>query len=293
MIEVPRARISVIIPHYNNLDGLARCIDRLRRQTLQRDRFEIVVADNNSAGGVAAVQQIAPDVRIVRAPEQGAGPARNAGASAARGDLFAFIDSDCLAQEKWLEEGLASLQQFDYIGGRVVTTVPDNRTVTPAEAYELVFSFDCKRYIEKKKFAVTANLFVPRAIFKKVGGFRNGVSEDCDWCWRANAMGYRIGYAEKAIVFHGARREWAELARKWDRIVAETFALTKEQPGWRWRWPVRTLSTFLSPLSHALRVILSRKLLGVRSKVAGLVGLLGIRIYRTYRMISVMNRAEK
>jgi GT2 family glycosyltransferase len=187
--------VSVIVPHYNDLDHLRQGLDALRRQTLPRERFEIIVADNNSAGGIAAVERIAPDVMVLPAPEQGAGPARNAGVAVARGTYLAFIDSDCIADKDWLCEGIAALERYDYVGGQVLTDVGDPEHITPAEAYEAVFAFNFKKYIEKDKFSGSGNLFVPKAIFARVGGFRAGVSEDMDWCRRANAMGYRLGYA--------------------------------------------------------------------------------------------------
>jgi glycosyltransferase involved in cell wall biosynthesis len=92
--------VSVVIPHYNDIEQLAHCLEGLHRQSFPRDRF---VADNNSIGGMAAVERIAPDVVVSPALEQGAGPARNAGAAAARGTHPAFIDSDCIADENWLQ----------------------------------------------------------------------------------------------------------------------------------------------------------------------------------------------
>ncbi|HZB92325.1 MAG TPA: glycosyltransferase family A protein, partial [Stellaceae bacterium] len=70
--------VSVVIPHRDDLDNLRRCLDALGAQTWPS--LEIVVADNNSAGGVAAVAAAAPHVLVVPAPEPGAGPARNCGA---------------------------------------------------------------------------------------------------------------------------------------------------------------------------------------------------------------------
>ena len=40
--------VSVIIPHFNDLLGLNRCLIALESQTLASDKFEIIVADNNS-----------------------------------------------------------------------------------------------------------------------------------------------------------------------------------------------------------------------------------------------------
>jgi cellulose synthase/poly-beta-1,6-N-acetylglucosamine synthase-like glycosyltransferase len=283
--------VSVIVPHYNDLANLACCLEHLRQQTWPADCREIIVADNNSQGGVPAVERLASDVRVVPAPEQGAGPARNAAVAVARGEVLAFIDSDCFAAPSWLAEGVAALARFDYVGGQVQIAVPDPRRPTPAEAYEAVFAFDFRKYIEQERFSGTGNLFVPRAVFDRVGGFRSGVSEDIDWCRRANALGYRLGYAEKALVRHPARRRWGELTRRWDRVIGEMLALGRERPGWRWRWLLYALAVAGSPLPHALRILRSRRLGSPRSKIAGLFGLFGIRWYRGYRMLACLWRS--
>ncbi len=193
--------ISIVIPHYNDLDNLSKCLAALRNQSWPRDQFEIVVADNNSRGGPAAVEEIAPDVRVVNANEQGAGPARNAGVLATRGDVLAFIDSDCQADRHWLVEGLEALKRYDYVGGSVVTTTANPERISLAEAYEVVFAFNCRKYIEEKQFSVTANLFVPRVVFEAVGGFRVGVSEDVDWCSPRQSSGLPVGLCRKGDRF--------------------------------------------------------------------------------------------
>ena len=277
--------MSVVIPHYNDFEQLVRCLESLRRQTLPRERFEVIVADNNSAGGVAAVERIAPDIIAVPAPEQGAGPARNAGAAVARGVHLAFIDSDCIADQNWLREGIAALERFDYVGGQVVTTITSAECPTPAEAFEAVFAFNFKKYIEKDHFSGSGNLFVPRAIFDQVGGFRARISEDMDWCWRANAIGFTLGYAERAIVYHPARRDWSDLTRRWDRFMVEDIRLAMERPGWELRWITHAAIVAMSPFGHWLQVVRSRRLVGLHAKCRGLLGLLRIRGYRAYRMI--------
>ena len=277
--------VSVVVPHYNDLDGLGLCLDSLRRQTLGQARFEVIVADNNSAGGVCAVRRLAPDVLSVPAPTQGAGPARNAGVAASHGRILAFIDADCIADQDWLQQGISALDDFDYIGGQVVTKAGDDSKITPAEAVETVFAFNFKRYVEKEKFSGTGNLFMPRAVFDRVGEFRSGVSEDVDWCRRANALGLRLGYAERAVVYHPARREWRELTNKWDRVIAETLRLAREQPGWRLRWLGYAVAVAVSPLVHWINVVRSPRLVGLRAKYCGVLGLLRLRSYRSYRML--------
>jgi GT2 family glycosyltransferase len=281
-------KISVVIPHYNDLENLARCLDSVRRQNFPPSHFEIIVSDNNSNGGTTAVQRIAPDVTVITAAQQGAGPARNAGAAVARGTYLAFLDSDCVADENWLSEGLSAIGQYDYVGGRVITTVQDPTQLTVAEAFEAVFAFDFKKYIKKDRFSGTGNLFVPEHIFRKVGGFRSNVAEDIEWCHRANAMGFRLGYTEQAVVYHPARREWSALKKRWDRVTLEMALLSMERPRWRIRWAIYTAAVALSPLAHWLPVVRSQRLFGFFAKSRALFGLVRIRTYRSYRMLSVL-----
>ena len=99
--------ISVIIPHYDDLSNLRTCLALLSKQTLPREQFEIIIADNNSTAGLHRVRAVADGIaHVVLATQRGAGPARNAGAEAARGDYSAFLDLDCRPALDWLERGL-------------------------------------------------------------------------------------------------------------------------------------------------------------------------------------------
>jgi GT2 family glycosyltransferase len=129
-------------------------------------------------------------------------------------------------------------------------------------------------------------------VFDRVGGFRTGVAEDMDWCWRANALGYRIGYAEAAIVRIAARRRWAELKAKFDRMEREHLLLYCSRGRWRTRWLWHAALVAASPFGHWLRVVTSPRLPGLRAKLAGLAGLVLIRFYRVYRMVSLLCAAE-
>ena len=57
-VETGAPLVSVIIPHYNDLDNLHRCLRLLQDQTLPRDAFEIVVADNNSRYGLVELKRV-------------------------------------------------------------------------------------------------------------------------------------------------------------------------------------------------------------------------------------------
>jgi GT2 family glycosyltransferase len=273
--------LSVIVPHFDDLANLDKCLSALKRQTVPADRFEIIVADNDSTRGREQVERtIAGRALLVTVTKRGAGPARNGGVAAAHGEILAFTDSDCVPAQGWLAEGVAALSNYDFVGGRVAVSVADEEHVTPTEAFEKVFAFDFETYINRKGFTGSGNLFVPRAIFDAVGGFGTGVSEDVDWSRRAIAKGYRLGYAPDAMVSHPARRNWNELRRKWERINRESFALEQEAPGGRLRWLARTMLLPASAVAHTPRVLRSPRLSNPRERAGALAVLFLCRAWR-------------
>lgn len=250
--------VSVIVPHYDDVIRLDRCLAALCRQTFPSDAFEIVVADNCSPLAPGELERaVAGRARIVIASEKGAGPARNAGVAAARGHILAFTDADCLPEAGWIAAGVAALGHADIAGGHMVVMIErdDGAPRTGAEAFETVFAFDNRTYVEQKGFSVTANLFCERRIFDAVGDFRNGLSEDLDWCLRARERGFTITYAADATVAHPARSDWPQLLRKWKRLNVEAYNLQRTRPLGRARWAIRSLALPLSIVPHARRVM--------------------------------------
>jgi GT2 family glycosyltransferase len=274
-------KISVIIPHYNDLEGLDRCLALFALQTYPRDDFEVVVGDNASPQGEAAVAKvIAGRARLVVVTERGAGPARNGAVAISKGKILAFTDSDCQPDPDWITQGLAALADYDFVGGRVRVLVDDPQHMTGVEAFERVFAFDFKTYITKKGFTGSGNLFCSRKLFDAVGGFRTGVSEDVEWSQRATAAGFRLGYAPLAVVGHPARRTWVELTSKWRRVNSESRLLLAEKKGGRARWILRNLAMPASALAHSPKVMMSEELETLGQRVAAIGVLFRLRLWR-------------
>lgn len=290
--RIANTRVSVVIPHYSDLEHLDRCLTLLQQQTYPADLFEIVVSDNDSPEGSAAVADaIAGRAKMVMVEERGAGPARNGGVEAARGTLLAFIDSDCAPEPEWLAEGVSALSGYDFVGGKVRVLVKDAAHVTAAEAFERVFAFDFEDYILRKGFTGSGNLFCPRWVFDQVGGFRTGVSEDVDWSHRATRLGFRLGYAPRAVVGHPARRTWVQLQRKWKRANAEAFGLFLERPRGRWVWLLRCLLLPASAVAHAPKVLFTDQLESVAQRLAALSMLFRLRFWRCKDGVLLLSRS--
>jgi len=273
--------VSVVIPHFNDYDNLDACLALLGRQTFPRARTEIIVADNGSARGLDAVRALVGDrAVVVEAKERGAGPARNAGVMASRGQALAFLDSDCRPEPRWLEEGVKALGAADFAGGLINVLVEDPRRLSGAEAFEAVFAFQNERYVKDKQFTVTASMFVWRSVFDAVGGFDNGVPEDIDWCERAQRQGFRIAYAPEAIVGHPARRNMADLKKKWRRLTLESMGAAERAGVGVGRLLLRQWLVLLSIAPHAVTALTSRKITGAGNRLRALWALAVIRTNR-------------
>ena len=273
--------VSVIIPHVDDLENLRRCLSLLAIQTMPKDEFEIIVVDNNSRCGIAAVREVCGGMaNAVPAPIQGAAEARNAGVRASRGRYLAFIDSDCSPSSDWLTRGIAALGTADMVGGSVDVGVIDADNPTSVEAFEKVFAFNFKRYVEKEGFSGAGNMFVSRKIFDAVGEFRTGVSEDKDWGHRAVSLGYHWRYEPEARVSHPARRDWTELTRKWRRLTKEGFTAMRDKPLGRLRWILRSWLILFSPVLHVGKILRSTKLDRVESRLKAIAILFRLRWWR-------------
>jgi GT2 family glycosyltransferase len=282
-------KVSVVIPHYQDLAGLELCLASLARQTYPRDGFEIIVSDNVSPVGEAAVAAVVGSLaRLVTCRERGAGPNRNAGVAASSGEILAFIDSDCQAEPEWLANGVAGLAHFDFVGGRVKVLVDDPARLTPAEAFEAVFAFDFETYINMKGFTGAGNMLCPRSLFDRVGGFRVGLSEDLEWSHRARDAGFRLGYVSDAVVGHPARRTWPELREKWRRVNAETYGLSRGRPMAAARWLVRAFALPLSALVHTPKVLKATQLTTGRDRVLALAMLYRLRFWRFAHALTLL-----
>jgi len=286
-IAIPE--VSVLIPHYNDKLGLRLCLDSLRVQNFPTDKFEVIVADNDTPTGVADIAALYPEVRFVCVKERGAAPARNAAMAAAAGACFAFIDSDCVASPDWIKAGVKGLESADYSGGVIEITFADSDRPTPVEAFEMVFGFRQQMYLKRKRFSATANLFVRREAAEAIGSFKNAVAEDLDWGRRADALGFRLAFNAISIVSHPARHDWQELVRKWDRLVQERWnGFESRRLVDRLKWIFLAIATALSAAPHLWMVATSEKLSRIQDKIAA-AGVLGrIRLWRAWRMLTLL-----
>lgn len=249
----PMFELAIIIPHYNDLDRLLRCLEALMPQL--DPQVELVVVDNASTVDLAPLHAAWPGLRVLSEPRKGAAEARNRGVAETTAEMLLFIDSDCIPAADWLATARRLSKGCDLIGGEVSVFDETPAPRSGAEAFETVFAFNFRRYIEEENFSGSGNLLTRRDVFEKTGPFRTGVSEDMDWCHRAIAQGFSLRYEETLQVSHPSRQDWAALRRKWKRVTEEQFGVNGNTPAARLKWALRAALMPASILAHIAKVL--------------------------------------
>ena len=113
------ADISVIVCTHNpRRDYLSRTLEGLARQTVPRDRWELILVDNASDTRVAETFDLTWHARArhVREDQIGLTPARLRGIAEASGDLIVFVDDDNVLAPDYLEQAAAIHSEYSFLG---------------------------------------------------------------------------------------------------------------------------------------------------------------------------------
>ncbi|TMV07024.1 glycosyltransferase family 2 protein [Ruegeria sediminis] len=279
----PAKADAVIIPHYNDVPRLERCLQALMKNDIAGT--EIVVVDNDSPISLDRLRRDFPNVRFVVETRKGAAHARNRGLSETSAPRLFFIDADCVPAPDWLAVGRMVADQADLIGGRVDVFDETPPPRSGAEAFEAVFAFNFRRYVEVQGFSGAGNLLTRRDVFEDIGGFINGVSEDREWTMRAVARGYSLIYEDRLRVSHPSRQDWQALKAKWRRTTQEAYQLNGTGPAARIRWAIRALAMPVSVVAHVPKVLASGKLSSTGEVLRAVITLARLRCLRMVWML--------
>lgn len=222
--------ISVVIPVWNRAELLGRALASVLAQGFPS--FEIVVADNGSSDGSAAVARATGDarVRVLDLQHRGVSAARNAGAGAARGRILTFLDSDDLALPGWLAAlgGALGDQQIGMVCCGCVRRSPERETILRPEPLGPIF--------ERRRGLFLAGTFaVRRELFQAVGGYAEGLdfAENTELAIRLVELCGERGLAvatldQPLVVYHAAtRRPPATRAAALARLEATRYLLER------------------------------------------------------------------
>jgi glycosyltransferase involved in cell wall biosynthesis len=201
---------SVVIPTYNRLPILQKCLRALEQQRLEApiSAYEVVLVDDGSTDAtVSWLRENAdefPHVRLVLQEHGGPAEGRNRGVDQARGDVIVFIDSDLVVTDGFLLAHARRLEQswqergdrlcFTY--GAVINTANfDDPTSEPHKLRDLSWAY----------FA-TGNVAIDRQVLERSGlfdtRFRLYGWEDLELGERLRRMGVVLVRCPEAVGYH-------------------------------------------------------------------------------------------
>jgi glycosyltransferase involved in cell wall biosynthesis len=251
--------VSVIVPVLDDPRHLLRCLEALERQSYPSEAYEVLVVDNGSREPVEPLLRDYQQATGLVEARRGSYAARNRALEAAKGEILAFIDADCLPVPQWLEEGVALLEseRADLAGGAVEFTYSPRAAA--AELYDSVTSMQIEENIRGRKVAKTANLFVRRRVVDDIGPFPDHLRSGGDVLWtrRATERGHTLLYAPRAVVQHPARRLRGLMGKQYRVGVGQATIWREEEISLRTRLG-RLLSAFLPVRPGEIRSRLAR-----------------------------------
>lgn len=195
---------SIIIPAKNEEVNIAICLDSIGRLIINGIRYEIIVIDNGSSDRTVEVAK-SKGALVFEKPNMTIAALRNFGVSQAKGMIIAFLDADCTVASDWLSAASRYLENNEVV---CFGCPPGN----PAPATWVQRAWYCVRRKEKAgqdvRWLESMNMFVPRSVFVKVGGFNQELvtCEDYDFSLRLRRCGKIIADDRIVAVHHGEAR---------------------------------------------------------------------------------------
>jgi O-antigen biosynthesis protein len=226
-------RVSVVVACYNGELTLKGCLESLER--LNYPDYDIILVDDGSTDGTAKIASAHPRVKTIRHETNlGLSVARNTGIAAATGEIIAFTDADCRADEDWLRYLIGDLLDGNFagIGGHNFLPPDDSAVaaavmVSPGGPAHVMFTDreaehvpGCNMAFYKWALAETRG-FDP--IFRKAG-------DDVDLCWRLQERGGKIGFSPAGFVWHHRRSTVRAYLQQQEGYGAAEALLVRKHP---------------------------------------------------------------
>jgi GT2 family glycosyltransferase len=239
--RVRRPAVTVVVPFRGRRGHASRLAEALA--AIERaPGDELIVADNSEDGSAAG--PLARIARVIPATgERSSYHARNAGARRAANDWLLFVDADCEPRPDLLDRYFGEPVPDDcgLLAGAIVGL--DGQSSLLARYTRDRRFYDGERGLGANGTleggaAPTGNLLVRRAVFEWLGGFEEGIRSggDFDFCWRAQAAGWRLLRRPGASVAHRHREHLGPFLAMVARYGSGAAWINRRYPGASPRW---------------------------------------------------------
>lgn len=232
-------RLSIIVVNYNGRGHLEGLLESLARHPPSTSH-EVVVVDNASTDGSAALVSAAPGVRLIQLRENvGFSAGNNAGIRATAGELVLLLNSDTLLAPGVLDVLIERLEAYPsaaVAGPRLVDANGDpelsfGRMISPLTevSQKAIVSLYARgfgpvsRWVERATsteqlvdWVSGACLLVRRSVAVQVGLLDERFflyTEDVDFCASVRAAGWQVLFTPRSAVVHLRGRSRATAPR--------------------------------------------------------------------------------
>ncbi len=235
--------VSIIIPNYNHIEELSRCIDSIINKTTY-DNYEIIIVENNSNEETFAYYETLKKYEqikvVVYKPEAGFNYSaiNNHGVKFASGEHLILLNNDTeIITPDWIQEMLMYSQRSD-VGAVGAMLYYPNDTIQHAGITIGVLTlaghnfkhsprgfcgyFGRAGYQQDVSAVTAACLMLPKAVYEEVGGFDESFAvafNDVDLCMRISKAGHLIVFTPFAELYH-----YESISRGSDNVSEEKRA---------------------------------------------------------------------
>lgn len=218
-MTAPSKRPVVVVPNWNGMDGLEKCLDSLQAQTLKP---HIIVVDNGSQdGSVEFIRHNYPDIELIEhTTNKGYAGGVNPGFRRAielGADYAAPFNNDAVADVKWLETLVGYLNAHENTGIAACKLLSSNGTHLDSTGdyyttWGLPYprgrgeSDTCAYDSQTDIFAASGGASLYRvSMLKQIGLFDEdffAYYEDVDLSFRAQLAGWKVAFVPEARAYH-------------------------------------------------------------------------------------------
>lgn len=200
-------RVSIVIPVFNSRRTIRHCLDAVLQVDYLKDRYEVIVVDNNSSDGTPEIVQTYPVKLVYERKLQGPHAATNTGIRHARGEILVFTDSDCVPEKGWLRAMVAPFADPNIVavGGQIEAYQPKTRVERFMDQEIKPFA-NCVQMDNSFPVAVLTGNAAYRADAVRAAGMFNAnlyTGSEVDLSWRVQwQTGRKVVHAKDAVVYH-------------------------------------------------------------------------------------------
>lgn len=264
-------RTSVVIATRDRPTQLASCLDALAG-SFPQDAEAIVVADGGAVSSAVEPFVDALRLRVISTPSKGPAGARNSGLAAARGEIVAFTDDDCVPRRGWLESLAAGVRLSPprAAGGTTRNGLPANPYADVAQLIlDLVAQHERATYGGEQFFPAN-NIAFPTVALRELGGFDESyrTAEDRELCRRWLEAGFELGRVHDAVLEHHPRLDFAAFVRQFHSYGRGAARFHSCHDG-----SLRASAAFHVRLPRLLAPVIASRDVARGAQVAALVGL--------------------